>query len=621
MKIKKLIIKSFRGLENAEFELNDGLNVFAGDNRLGKSTIIDSAMWCLCDETLVNGKQDSDNRNMLDLKKPLNVILEMDNGVILERKYKDIWKEDEDGTLRYSRTDNQFLINGAKYKKEEYFEFIKDSIGLTKRIKSKDFNLLRAIIDYNYFSSIDYKIARKFTEELLDLKSDLDLLDEGFAPIKTDMQILKFECGKCINKYKNDFDRVDNMIAEKTSLINNLIQNVKEDEISKYNELIERRTNLINDNIQYNADYKALEQLLEQNRLNIQEEEKTLLIAKNELEKEINDLISKGNKNNYEISMQNSAIETVKSGTVGAKNRIEELRNSIKNIESKEFEVSLCPHCGKPLNQEQKESFEKIKKDKLDSLNAEILKMENIIKENDNNINFRITKIQELENNQKEMKKAYFEAKDKLDSVEKEIEDNTKVKELLVEQNNIKNKINDFINNYNNKKNEVLFELTSEIDKLSSMINDKNKCNDLKVEIQNLKKQKAYLEMQIELVKDFKELKRNMIKENTSKVFPNVELEIIEENENTGSTKDVCYAKLKGVEYKAINDGHRYLVGITIIEDIKRNLGLKDLPIIFDKFADIGKETLEEIKKITNAQIITTLVNDNKEITLNKENN
>ena len=111
MRIKKLIINSFRGLENVEFEFNEKLNVFSGDNRLGKSTIIDSAMWVLCDETLVTGKQDSDNRNMLDLKKALNVILEMDNGVILERKYRDIWVEDKDGILKYSRTDNQFYIN------------------------------------------------------------------------------------------------------------------------------------------------------------------------------------------------------------------------------------------------------------------------------------------------------------------------------------------------------------------------------------------------------------------------------------------------------------------------------------------------------------------------------
>ena len=105
-----------------------------------------------------------------------------------------------------------------------------------------------------------------------------------------------------------------------------------------------------------------------------------------------------------------------------------------------------------------------------------------------------------------------------------------------------------------------------------------------------------------------------MIKNNTSKVFPNLELEIIEENENTGVVKEVCYAKLKGVEYKGINDGHRKLVGITIIEDVKKALGLIDLPIIFDKVADLDTEMLENILKLTNSQLIATKVSDKNTI-------
>ena len=91
MKIKGLKINSFRGLQNLEFENFENINVFCGENQLGKTTVIDSIMWVLCDETLVNGKQDSDNRNMLNLKQPLNVIVEMYNGLILERRYKDIY--------------------------------------------------------------------------------------------------------------------------------------------------------------------------------------------------------------------------------------------------------------------------------------------------------------------------------------------------------------------------------------------------------------------------------------------------------------------------------------------------------------------------------------------------
>lgn len=622
MKIKGLKINSFRGLQNLEFENFENINVFCGENQLGKTTVIDSIMWVLCDETLVNGKQDSDNRNMLNLKQPLNVIVEMDNGLILERRYKDIWVEDEDGQLRYSRTDNQFYINGAKYKKEEYFEFIKDSLGLNRLVKTKDFNLLRSLIDYNYYSNIDYKIARKFTEELMDLKSDVELLSqEQFKDIKIDMQVLKFDTGKCASKYKTEFDKVDLQIKEKQTVIADLEKTFSDDEIAKGEKLYEERKTLLNDNISLNDDYKAIERLLEENSINIQVEKENTLKAKNELEKEKNDLILKGNQCNSNIQLCENEIKN--------KNREKEdlifnngynEKQILKNKEMK-FEVKTCPHCNGILNEKQKNEFEEHIKNLQDNFNK-------IIDDNNSKIEKIEFEIKSYENKKQtniddlgKYRKDYIECEKKIKKLEEEINNNSKVNELLLKKEELIVKKNEFINNYNTKRNEKISILTTKIDKCTIMLNNKKYVEQLKVEIQDLKKKKAYLDMQRELVKDFKDLKRNMIKENTNKVFPNINIEIIEENENTGATKDVCYATLKGVEYKAINDGHRYLVGITIIEDIKRALGLEDLPIVFDKFADIDKNTLKEIRKVTNAQIFTTLVSDEKTITLKKENN
>lgn len=622
MKIKGLKINSFRGLQNLEFENFENINVFCGENQLGKTTVIDSIMWVLCDETLVNGKQDSDNRNMLNLKQPLNVIVEMDNGLILERRYKDIWVEDEDGQLRYSRTDNQFYINGAKYKKEEYFEFIKDSLGLNRVVKTKDFNLLRSLIDYNYYSNIDYKVARKFTEELMDLKSDVELLSqEQFKDIKIDMQVLKFDTGKCASKYKTEFDKVDSQIKEKQTVIADLEKTFSDDEIAKGEKLYEERKTLLNDNISLNDDYKAIERLLEENSINIQVEKENTLKAKNELEKEKNDLILKGNQCNSNIQLCENEIKN--------KNREKEdlifnngynEKQILKNKELK-FEVKTCPHCNGILNEKQKNEFEEHIKNLQDNFNkiiddnnAKIEKIESEIKSYENK---KQTNIDDLG----KYRKDYIECEKKIKKLEEEINNNSKVNELLLKKQELIDKKNEFINNYNTERNEKISTLTTKIDKCTIMLNNKKYVEQLKVEIQDLKKKKAHLDMQRELVKDFKDLKRNMIKENTNKVFPNINIEIIEENENTGATKDVCYATLKGVEYKAINDGHRYLVGITIIEDIKRALGLEDLPIVFDKFADIDKNTLKEIRKVTNAQIFTTLVSDEKNITLKKENN
>ena len=95
------------------------------------------------------------------------------------------------------------------------------------------------------------------------------------------------------------------------------------------------------------------------------------------------------------------------------------------------------------------------------------------------------------------------------------------------------------------------------------------------------------------------------IKKSASKIFPKLEIELLEENPNTGTVKPTLYLKLKGVEYKSINDGHRKLVGIMVIEDLKKALKLPDLPIIFDKYNDVDENVLREILNTTQAQILT----------------
>ena len=58
------------------------------------------------------------------------------------------------------------------------------------------------------------------------------------------------------------------------------------------------------------------------------------------------------------------------------------------------------------------------------------------------------------------------------------------------------------------------------------------------------------------------------------------------------------------------------MIGITFIENIKQKLQLENLPIIFDKLADVDHEMLQKISDITKSQIFTTKVGEEEEITL-----
>lgn len=622
MKLKKLKIGAFRGIENVEYNFNDKLNVFSGKNGVGKSTIIDSIMWVLCDETLVYGKQTPDNRDSNDLRKQIEVSLEFDNGLELKREYQDIWCEDKDGIVKYSRTENRFFVNGASYKKEEFFSYIKyEILKLDANLKlPKEFNLLRSLIDCNYFGSIDYKIARKFTESLLQIKSDDEILsNECFASIKTDMQVLKFDISKCLSKYDNEYKKVENLIADRTLTLKAYEKEFDEEAIEKYNSLVAERNELFNENLQNNGEYLRLNQLLEENKASVFEEEKAVVEQINETKNTINSLMKDGNTcdmNHREFIYRKDDLER----QINFKqNVIENTNAEIEILRNKVFKEIVCEQCGAIFNENERKSFyeeidEKVnhRLGQIDELKKDITKLEKEVEKVDADID---------ENTNKKIKcyEKYKDLHSKLEELQLQQKENAKVNELLSEREKINNDIAQFVNEFNTKRAEKLQELASQIDKLLVHLMLPEKITNLKLEIKQLKESRAVLELQKDLVKKFKTEKLKMIKENTSKVFPQLEFEILEENENTNTFKEVCYAKLKGIEYKGINDGHRKLVGIIIIEDIKKALGIEGLPIIFDKFADIDTSMLEKIKKETNEQIISTSVSDVETIMLMKE--
>lgn len=618
MQVKKLTIKNFRGIKDQEFELDEKLNVFKGANSVGKTTLIDSVLWVLCGETLVYGKQDSDNRNKHNLKEVVNVLLELDNGIVLERKYFDNWKEDNDGNLRYVRTENKFFIDGASYGKEEYFERIRNDLGLEYNLKTKDFNILRFLMDYNYFGTIDYKISRKFLEEILGLKKDEELVrEEKYRLIATDMINQKFEIGKVVSKYRNaiknlesDIESTESKIKDRKSLINNK-------ELEQYEELIAKRNSLLNENINENSDIKAIEQQIQELGIKIQDKEKSIvneIIEKNNeiqlLNIEGNDIKSKVYANENSINIYNNKINTNKF-------IIEQENIKINDLETKEFKEQKCFNCGAVLNQEEKENYEENRNETIALYKAKVVKLEEENKQLQDSIDDVKSLNDKLNKDFAKNEKRYNELLSELDNLNKQRDNNLEVKELQNKVEELTKDKTDLFNRLTLERNNLLYEVSDKLDYFNTMLNAEKEIENLQQAIKNFKIEKSNYEMKIEIVKDFKQMKLDTINKKTQNVFPHLDIQIIEINENTDVIKEVCYAKFKDVEFKGMNDGYRYLLGIQIIEDIKKHMNLQDLPLVFDKFSDIDNETLSKIQSITNSQIITTKVEEYKEITLN----
>lgn len=617
MKIKNVEIKRFRNLENVSFDLKQ-TNIFSGKNGIGKTTIIDSILWCLCGETIVYGKQDSDNRNSHNLRDIVNVILTIEfNGVetTLERKYYDNWVVDKDGNEKFSEVKNLYFVNGSKYKKDEYYDYIKGLINVPKYISiPKDYNLLRSLIDYNYYSSIDYKIARKFTENILKLKSDSEIIEEErFKDIKIDMQILNYDFAKCINKYDNERKEKEVLVADKTTLLNNYKSQYDIDKANELAKLEEERNKEIAKNIENETEFKGIFESLEQTRLIIQETKENQKNTNFEMTNKLNKLIRTGYNIDNEIKSLQSDLKVLEYKSETAIVDRKRLESQKGDLQKATFKETLCPYCGGVVNQNEKDNFEKHQNEEKGKIEEKLDFLINEYSDNQRKIYEINKKIRELTEVKAKVGSTYYELKAKETDIDKSFEEQT-IKPLEERAEELNKKLEELKNEFNVKKIATISELTSKIDEYSNIRTLPNKIESLEEEIKQLKQAIFSCEIKKDLVKEFKETKLKLIKESTHTVFPQLDFEIMEVNVNTGAMKEVCYAKLKDVEYKGINDGHRKLVGIIIIEDIKKALGIDDLPIIFDKRADVDNNMLETIKKTTNAQIITTEVSDNETI-------
>ena len=96
MKIQKLIIKNFKGIENLEINFDGKNAVISGDNAVGKSTIADAICWILFNKSALNQadfeikpkSHQSDSLNILETSVEI-IFVELTLKIIL----KEWWTE------------------------------------------------------------------------------------------------------------------------------------------------------------------------------------------------------------------------------------------------------------------------------------------------------------------------------------------------------------------------------------------------------------------------------------------------------------------------------------------------------------------------------------------------
>ena len=216
MYIKKIKLKNFRNYKEQEVDLNNGINLFFGNNAQGKTNIIESIFLCSIGKSF-RAKKDKELINFEE------------NNLFLEINYE---KKDREGKIKYLIGDNkkEIYINDIKIKKlsellgninivlfsPEDINIVKD--GPDKRRKFLNLLISQLIPKYIYVYNLYLKTLEQRNIYLKNITIEnknnelLNIYDEKLA-----------EYAEIINKYRDEFI---NKLKEK---INDIHKNVTDD--------------------------------------------------------------------------------------------------------------------------------------------------------------------------------------------------------------------------------------------------------------------------------------------------------------------------------------------------------------------------------------------------------
>lgn len=569
MILTKLRIKKFRKISNLEFDFKEGINVITGDNGLGKTTILDSILWLLADETLVNGGTNSENLDKNDQTQELEVegtfIKQDGTELILKRNFKPKFNKEGEFT-DYS---NKLYINNAEYSVKEYNIRLYNEIGLNTNLITKGFNDIMALCDFDYLGRIDYKKSREKIEKILNIGGDDNLISqEKYKLIKNDVIALVYDLAKAKTMYNKNQKEIETNIEKLNALINEYNNAPKADlgrieEINKEIEALETKT------FDFSKEYLEASAELQN--------------AFKNKEKAENELIEKTKSFGLLEAQYNNIKQTIidyKNAFNSSKTKFLTLKNSI----------TKCPKCGTELNGEEiKKQLAEIK-----------TQLQNIQK-----------KAEELAKNEVYVKYnfavgEYKDFKDKADLIINEYSNLYNKHKAVIELEEEKAKQFDIV------KNQKIGALKGELKALESY--DNSNLQKYENDLENAKKKMAENEMKLQLLEEFKQEKIEAIQKQVAKIFPNIEFLLVEIS-NTGAISQTCKATYKGVDYLSLNDGQRIKLGIEVLEDLRKALGVNEsLPIMINKLSDLSDKNKLTLKDLTSAQLFCTCPSNDEEI-------
>lgn len=659
-------IQNFKGCKDRTIEFGEKTRI-SGANATGKTTIFDAFTWLLFGKDSL-GSSDFDIRPLdIDGNMINNIEISVEAKISVDGDEYDLKKVQKQNWVKKRGTDtrelqgnvNEFDINGYPKSQKEFKEFISGIV------KEDVFNL---ITNPSAFNALHWEEQREILMKIVGCPSNVEIaktFGEKYALLIPELKIASTD--DILKKYKKarielkkDEKEIPPRIdeASKSLVIADVgaleieksakevaLQKV-EDELSggngKLGEINSKRQEIMN------LKFRISE---------IQNEENQKLFDKSKALRD--DLVAKEDtlrSIKREIADTNSEIHSVHSKYEWSVKEVKRLQEEWKAEKVKKFpemipmepipeSASVCPTCGQDLPEDviQKniENYEKKKQEYEDRYNADL----KTFKEQ------KAKKISEIEtagteaasdrdkckSREEELRKSMVKLDSKLAeaqkacaSVQEELNRYPKTADIsekaeylaTVEKISVLEKEIESMSSETSGRAELEAKkavLKDEIAEIAGKIlaadntKTKKRIAELEAEQKEVGQKIANQEKMINLTDDFIRSKSAMVAADVNEKFNVVSFKLFEDQIN-GGLKETCECTVNGVPLSSLNNGHRIIAGLDIIQSLS-NLYEVSCPVFIDNSEAVNEVNFPEM----NAQMIHLAVTKDKELKIESE--
>ena len=643
IRISNLKLKNFKGIKDLEIDFNNENTNIYGKNATGKTTIFDAFKWLFFNKDS-NNKKNFNIKTLDSENKPIHFLNHEVEATLIVDEMKMVFKKilHEKWVTKRGQSEQEFAGHETNYwidevpiKKKDYEEKINSLIPES---------LFKLITDPTYFNN-----QLKWTErrELLINISGTTISDDEILNSKEEFKIIKDNLeGRSIDDYKKVVQaKIKDLNKEKETipvrideLTNTLIteHNINYEEIEKQKEKYDQELQKIELEMT-DVQARANENMKIAGELTDARQELADFKLKKETEysqKYSVDLINLQNEKRIAestIRVKQDEDSERKMKIEQDQKRKEELYKEWDTVNNQKLEHDpnsfVCPTCKREYETDKKEEMKKQfednfnthKKEKQDAINKEGQSINARIDENtkareklQQEMQDANSKLENINNKIAEIQKAK-ESENTFDvtSMPEYMDKNRKVKEL---EEKVKNLTNGDISELQNKKAEI----TEEINKLNKTLNEREIQEKTKERITELQNEEEVISSKIQelegqqyALEEFTKTKVELLENAINSKFELVKFRLFDTQINDGLV-ECCDTLVNGVPYADVNNAHKILAGLDIINTLIKFYNTS-APIFID-----NRESINEIYNI-DTQIISLIVTTDKELRIGEK--